>query len=148
MNDSAPDRRYGVLVVEADREEAAAMSHALSSAFDVVVSSSAQEAIDILKATSVHVICAAYPVPGMDSVRFLQRAMAVTEPPCMLFVTSATELKEKKLEGLSGAVARPYQPKILIDRVSRLCQVAETRRRVASARSAILRHQRDRPSTK
>ena len=147
MNDSAGSGRYGVLVLEGDGEEAARMSQTLSASFDVLVSGSAQEAIEILRGAPVHVICAGYPVPGMDSVKFLQRTLAVAEPPCLLFITSAAELKDKKLEGLSGAIARPYDPKTLVDRVSRLCQVTETRRRVASAQRSILRHQKDRPQT-
>jgi DNA-binding response OmpR family regulator len=141
MSDSADAGRYVVLVVESDPGESAAICQTLSRSFDVVVSASGQEAIQILSAKSAHVICAAYPIPRMDSVRFLQRALSVTDPPCMLFLTSAAELKDEKLEGLSGAVARPYDPATLVQRVSRLCHVAETRRRVASARSAILKHQ-------
>lgn len=145
MTETANAVRYGVLIVEGDGEEAARMSQTLSPSFDVIVSGSAQEAIEILRGASVHVVCAGYPVPGMDSVRFLQRTMTVAEPPCLLFITSAAELKDKKLEGLSGAIARPYDPKTLVDRVSRLCQVTETRRRVASAQRSILRHQKERP---
>jgi DNA-binding response OmpR family regulator len=147
MTDPAGTGRYGVLVVEGDSREAATLRLTLSDSFHVIVSSTGQEAIEVLKERSVHVVCACYPVPGMDSVRFLQRALAVPDPPCLLFIASAADLKDKNLDGLSGAIARPFQPGNFVSRVSRLCQVAETRRRVASAQSAIRRHQKGRPPT-
>jgi DNA-binding response OmpR family regulator len=143
MTDPAGTGRYRVLVVEGDSREATSLRRTLSDSFHVIVSGTGQEAIDVLKKRSVHVVCACYPVPGMDSVRFLQRALSVPDPPCLLFIASAADLKDKNLDGLSGAIARPFLPEIFVKRVSRLCQVAETRRRVASAQSAIHRHQRD-----
>jgi CheY-like chemotaxis protein len=144
MADSVDAGRYVVLVVESDGAESAAICETLALSFDVIAFASGQEAIQALRASTAHVICAAYPVPGMDSVRFLQRAASVTDPPCMLFLTSAAELRDKKLEGLSGVVAKPCDPQALLDRVSRLCQVAETRRRVNAARNAIGEHQKRR----
>jgi hypothetical protein len=58
-------------------------------------------------------------------------------------IASADEMKGKQLDGLSGVIAKPYDAKALVERVSRLCQVTETRRKVASAQRSIQRDTSD-----
>lgn len=94
-------------------------------------------------AKSFHVICCDYEIPEKEGVRFLQRALGFPEPPCFLMITSAAEMRDKQLDGLSGVILKPYDGEALVDRVSRLCQITETRRRVASARDSMRRHAED-----
>lgn len=115
----------------------------LSPRFEVIVCRSAEDALARLSSSNVHVVCSNYEVPGMDPTRFLRRVASLPEPPCLLMITSAAEMKGKKLEGLSGVIAKPYDSKALVERVSRLCHVTDTRRKVASARRTIDRESSD-----
>ena len=134
MSDPGPFR---VLVVEPTEEEAKKLVEVLSPRFEVVVCHSAEEALARLSSANAHVVCSSYDMPGMDGTRFLGRVASLPDPPCFLLITSAAEMKNERLEGLSGVIMRPYDSKALVERVSRLCRVAETRRKVDSARSSI-----------
>jgi CheY-like chemotaxis protein len=140
MSDS---EAFRVLVVESDEVESMELAAILSPRFEVILCRSAEDALERLASSNVHVVCSNYEVPGMDPTRFLRRVASLPEPPCLLMITSADEMKGKQLDGLSGVIAKPYDAKALVERVSRLCQVTETRRKVASAQRSIQRDTSD-----
>jgi CheY-like chemotaxis protein len=140
MSDS---EAFRVLVVESDEVESMELAAILSPRFEVIRCRSAEEALTRLASSNVHVVCSNYEVPGMDPTRFLRRVASLPEPPCLLMITSEAEMKGKKLDGLSGVIAKPCDAKALVERVSRLCQVTETRRKVASAQRSIQRDTSD-----
>ena len=97
-----------------------------SAGYDVIEGCDGRDALTKLDGRKVHLIISDVNMPNMDGITFVTAAKklpAYKFTPVIMLTTEAGE--DKKAEGrAAGAkawIVKPFQPKVLLDAVSKLC---------------------------
>jgi DNA-binding NtrC family response regulator len=142
--------RYSVLVVDDDPAVLETMVAILEQSFDVVGSTSARDALELLHAQRFHVVVSDWRMPDADGMQFLRKVRALPRPTACLLVTghldalaNEVDWEDRKTVGL---LQKPFDPAQLISRVehlARLTTMRETTRELRAASERITRSRDD-----
>lgn len=135
----APVVRYRVLVVDDDPSVLESMLAVLCDDVDVATAPSGERALELLEASSFHVVCSDYLMPDMNGSELLKRVTALPTPTGCLMITGAEEYFRTKKESRYYVLLKPLDPDRLLGMVLHLARLTEMKRSVGRLSSGIRR---------
>jgi DNA-binding NtrC family response regulator len=130
------NERLTVLVVDDEHPVLITAAALLSDDFRVLTASDATEALRLMERHTVDVLCTDFNMPGRNGIQLLREA--TTRQPHMsgVLVTGHAEYLEKRdkyeAQGLYYLLIKPYEPKRLIEIVTRAAESARLKRVMSS----------------
>lgn len=115
-----------VLVVDDSLSMRKTLSIALSGVgYGVIEASDGKAALDYLDGRKINLIISDVHMPNMDGISFVKAAKTIPSYRFTPVIMLTTESDQKKIQegkeaGIRAWIVKPFQPKILLDAVSKL----------------------------
>lgn len=124
------DDRRRVLVVDDDPILREILGALLDQRFDVVLSGSAEQALELLAGASFHVVCADYNMPGINGLKLLDQVALIPAYTSTLLLTGDDVFVKTLGGGRHYWLLKPFHPERVLLLVEQLASVADMRRSV------------------
>jgi two-component system, response regulator FlrC len=124
------EKKYSVLIVDDDPNVLTSVESVLSDEVSVVAASSAERALDLLKARSFHVVISDFAMPGMDGNTLLTQIARMPEYVSCLLITGSDRYQPLTGGARHYVLFKPFDPERLLSMVRELGRVAEMKRSV------------------
>lgn len=137
---SAPSQAR-ILVVDDDEVHLGLMVAILEETWDVTTARDGLQALELLAAGGIDVVCTDLQMPRMTGVELLARARARSSDVGFVLVTGMRDYLREVAAQPDGAqfhsvLVKPYEPEQLVEAVSRAASFAGMRRAVDAATAA------------
>ncbi|MGN1107222.1 MAG: response regulator, partial [Huintestinicola sp.] len=126
------ERVSKILIVDDDPSCLAIAKHTLETKFEVITAASGEEALKILKKNAPELAVLDIYMPEMDGFELMKRIREISDVP-VVFLTADSDksLEERCLdEGAMDFITKPVTSTILINRLSRVIELDELKKRV------------------
>ena len=140
MPGDAPADRATVLVVDDEPAVLESTAAVLSDHHNVLTAGDGQDALDLVYAHSVDVICTDYKMPGMNGIELLGRATQVQDHIAGVLVTGYREYvtRDQRLAGTGYFLLfKPYDPRKLIECVAQVLTAFSRLKRVVASSAGV-----------
>jgi two-component system, response regulator FlrC len=131
------EKKHSVLVVDDDANVRTSIERLLADEVDVIAAASAENALDLLRDRSFHVVISDFAMPGMDGATLLSRITKMPEYVSCLLITGSDRYQPLVGEHRHYVLFKPFDPERLLSMVKELGRVAEMKRSVKAMSDLI-----------
>lgn len=126
----ASQAKYSVLIVDDDANVRTSVASLLSDEVDATMAASAQQALELLKDRSFHVVISDFAMPGMNGRALLAEIERMREYVSCLLITGSDRYQPFAGQTRHYVLFKPFDPERLLSMVRELGRVAEMKRSV------------------